>query len=160
MNAYTTVSCLFNMLFSLVLFIHFLKWQSDVDLSQNYRNRANLKSFSDRNGQMPSSQKPTISNHRRFLGRSLSQKDLLKSNDGYSVRFFHLIWLRAWEELILLLSIILSRWGYIGLGFLIRGSWQADRVEWLSCDSYDTFTYLRSSFICCLKLFFIRFGVL
>ena len=95
MNAYTTVSCLFNMLFSLVLFIHFLKWQSDVDLSQNHRNRANLKSFSDRNGQMPSSQKPTISNHRRFLGRSLSQKDLLKSNDGYSVRFFHLIWLRA-----------------------------------------------------------------
>ncbi|RVW69223.1 hypothetical protein CK203_060814 [Vitis vinifera] len=58
--------------------------ESDVDLSQNYRNRANLKSFSDRNGQMPSSQKPTISNHRRFLGRSLSQKDLLKSNDGYS----------------------------------------------------------------------------
>ncbi|WKA08896.1 hypothetical protein VitviT2T_026580 [Vitis vinifera] len=59
-------------------------YESDVDLSQNYRNRANLKSFSDGNGQMPSSQKPTISNHRRFLGRSLSQKDLLKSNDGYS----------------------------------------------------------------------------
>lgn len=95
MHGYTIVMFLFHLLFSIILFVHFLKWQSDLDPSQNYRNRSNLKSFSGGNGQMPSSQKPTVSNHRRLLGRSLSQKDL-KSNDGYSVRFFHLTCLRKY----------------------------------------------------------------
>ncbi|KAK9278850.1 hypothetical protein L1049_028429 [Liquidambar formosana] len=58
--------------------------ESDIDHSQNSSNRASLKAFNNGNSKVSSLQKPTASNHRRVLGRSLSQKDLLKSHDDHS----------------------------------------------------------------------------
>lgn len=58
--------------------------ESDLDHSQNSSSRADGKSFSKGNSQMPSVQKPTASNRRPVLGRSLSQMDLSKLHDGYS----------------------------------------------------------------------------
>ncbi|CAK9143464.1 unnamed protein product [Ilex paraguariensis] len=57
--------------------------ESDMDHSQSSINHASTKIFSTRNSLMPSFQKPTTSGHRRLV-RSLSQKDLSKSHNGYS----------------------------------------------------------------------------
>ncbi|XP_052184074.1 uncharacterized protein LOC127796061 isoform X2 [Diospyros lotus] len=51
--------------------------------SENSGNHANTKCVNYGSSQMPSFQRPTASSHRR-LGRSLSQKDLSKMQDGYS----------------------------------------------------------------------------
>ncbi|KAL6973089.1 hypothetical protein U1Q18_027262 [Sarracenia purpurea var. burkii] len=57
--------------------------ESDIDHSQNSSYHGKMKRLSSENSQMPSLQKPTASGH-RHLGRSLSQKDLSKTHDGYS----------------------------------------------------------------------------
>ncbi|XP_057970171.1 uncharacterized protein LOC131159339 [Malania oleifera] len=54
------------------------------DSSQKSCSRGNQNSFSSGNSQKPSLHKPSDLNHRQVLGRSQSQKDLLKLNDGYS----------------------------------------------------------------------------
>ncbi|KAF3436828.1 hypothetical protein FNV43_RR19581 [Rhamnella rubrinervis] len=56
--------------------------ESDLDHTQNGSD-ANTKSFSSGNNQTRLSHKPTVSNHRQGMRKSLSQKDL-KSCDGYS----------------------------------------------------------------------------
>ena len=66
--------------------IYFFKLQSDLDHTQNGSD-TNPKSFSSGNNQTHLSHKPTVSNHRQGMRRSLSQKDL-KSCDGYSVSRF------------------------------------------------------------------------
>ncbi|XP_057465144.1 uncharacterized protein LOC130754884 [Actinidia eriantha] len=57
--------------------------ESDVDHYRDSSYHGNIKKFSGGNSLMPSLQKPIASSHRR-LGRSLSQKDLSKTHDGYS----------------------------------------------------------------------------
>lgn len=58
--------------------------------------------------------RPAVSNQRQVLRRSFSQKDL-KSNDGYSVRLFLLLWLMV----LLLLFIYVENGGEKkGLGVL------------------------------------------
>ncbi|KAM7483426.1 hypothetical protein LguiB_008009 [Lonicera macranthoides] len=57
--------------------------ESDIDHSRNFSNHANGKSFSSGNSQRALSQKPPALANRR-LWRSVSQKDLVKSYDGYS----------------------------------------------------------------------------
>ncbi|GMI72216.1 hypothetical protein HRI_000890900 [Hibiscus trionum] len=57
--------------------------ESDLDHSQNSSNRASMKSSIVGNNQISSAHKPTASNNRQGLRRSLSQKDL-KYYDGYS----------------------------------------------------------------------------
>ncbi|KAG6683881.1 hypothetical protein I3842_12G034900 [Carya illinoinensis] len=57
--------------------------ESDLDHSQNSRNRANLKSFGNANNKMPLTHRPAVSTQRQVLRRSFSQKDL-QSHDGYS----------------------------------------------------------------------------
>ncbi|KAB2067933.1 hypothetical protein ES319_A09G261900v1 [Gossypium barbadense] len=57
--------------------------ESDLDQLQNPSNRASMKSSIGGNNQLSSTHKPTASNNRQGLRRSLSQKDL-KYHDGYS----------------------------------------------------------------------------
>ncbi|XP_022737594.1 uncharacterized protein LOC111290516 [Durio zibethinus] len=57
--------------------------ESDLDPSQNSSDRASMRSSIGGNNQMSSTHKPTASNNRQGLRRSLSQKDL-KYHDGYS----------------------------------------------------------------------------
>ncbi|KAJ7956088.1 Micronuclear linker histone polyprotein-like [Quillaja saponaria] len=57
--------------------------ESDLDHSQNSGSHANLKNAGSENKRMSLCHKPTASNNRPALRRSLSQKDL-KSYDGYS----------------------------------------------------------------------------
>ncbi|XWS51368.1 hypothetical protein CRYUN_Cryun12cG0170900 [Craigia yunnanensis] len=59
--------------------------ESDIDHSQNSSNRASMRSSIGGNNQISSTHKPTTSNHRQGMRRSLSQKDL-KYHDGYSSR--------------------------------------------------------------------------
>ncbi|KAA3454384.1 Major capsid [Gossypium australe] len=57
--------------------------ESDLDQLQNPSNHASMKSSMGGNNQLSSTHKPTASNNRQGLRRSLSQKDL-KYHDGYS----------------------------------------------------------------------------
>ncbi|MBA0801860.1 hypothetical protein Gohar_012199 [Gossypium harknessii] len=57
--------------------------ESDLDHPQNSSNRASMRSSIGENYQISSTYKPTASNNRQGLRRSLSQKDL-KYHDGYS----------------------------------------------------------------------------
>ncbi|KAG4131946.1 hypothetical protein ERO13_D09G246400v2 [Gossypium hirsutum] len=57
--------------------------ESDLDQLQNPSNRPSMKSSIGGNNQLSSTHKPTASNNRQGLRRSLSQKDL-KYHDGYS----------------------------------------------------------------------------
>ncbi|XVF08749.1 hypothetical protein REPUB_Repub07fG0029800 [Reevesia pubescens] len=57
--------------------------ESDLDHSQNSSNRSSMRSSIGGNNQISSTHKPTASNNRQGLRRSLSQKDL-KYRDGYS----------------------------------------------------------------------------
>ncbi|MBA0858495.1 hypothetical protein Goshw_026987 [Gossypium schwendimanii] len=57
--------------------------ESDLDQLQNPSNRSSMKSSIGGNNQLSSTHKPTASNNRQGLRRSLSQKDL-KYHDGYS----------------------------------------------------------------------------
>ncbi|XP_017608241.1 uncharacterized protein LOC108454332 isoform X2 [Gossypium arboreum] len=57
--------------------------ESDLDQLQNPSNRVSMKSSIGGNNQLSSTHKPTASNNRQGLRRSLSQKDL-KYHDGYS----------------------------------------------------------------------------
>ncbi|KAE8717444.1 DELLA protein GAI1-like [Hibiscus syriacus] len=57
--------------------------ESDLDHSHNSSNRASMKSSIVGKNQTSSAHKPTASNNRQGLRRSLSQKDL-KYHDGYS----------------------------------------------------------------------------
>ncbi|MBA0830989.1 hypothetical protein Goarm_015482 [Gossypium armourianum] len=57
--------------------------ESDLDQLQNPSNCASMKSSIGGNNQLSSTHKPTASNNRQGLRRSLSQKDL-KYHDGYS----------------------------------------------------------------------------
>ncbi|XVF54642.1 hypothetical protein PTKIN_Ptkin05aG0197700 [Pterospermum kingtungense] len=59
--------------------------ESDLDHSQNSSSRSNMRSSMGGNNQTSSTHKPTASNNRQGLRRSLSQKDL-KYHDGYSSR--------------------------------------------------------------------------
>ncbi|XWS37145.1 hypothetical protein CRYUN_Cryun19dG0017900 [Craigia yunnanensis] len=59
--------------------------ESDLDHSQNSSNRASMRSSIGGNNQISSTHKPTASNNRQGLRRSLSQRDL-KYHDGYSSR--------------------------------------------------------------------------
>ncbi|MBA0741008.1 hypothetical protein Gogos_014185 [Gossypium gossypioides] len=57
--------------------------ESDLDHPQNSSNRASMRSSIGENYQISSTYKPTASDNRQGLRRSLSQKDL-KYHDGYS----------------------------------------------------------------------------
>ncbi|MFQ6632960.1 hypothetical protein Gotur_011761 [Gossypium turneri] len=57
--------------------------EGDLDHPQNSSNRASMRSSIGENYQISSTYKPTASNNRQGLRRSLSQKDL-KYHDGYS----------------------------------------------------------------------------
>lgn len=57
--------------------------ESEVDGSQK-SSLANFKSLRYGNSQTSVLQNPRAANHQRVLGRSLSQRDLLKSHEGYS----------------------------------------------------------------------------
>lgn len=56
-----------------------------MDHSNSLSNFNKLKSSSNGNFQRSTLHKPTASSQQRVLRRSLSQKDLLHSHDGYSV---------------------------------------------------------------------------
>eukprot|EP00268_Persea_americana_P049634 TRINITY_DN5334_c0_g1_i4.p1 TRINITY_DN5334_c0_g1~~TRINITY_DN5334_c0_g1_i4.p1 ORF type:complete len:596 (+),score=98.10 TRINITY_DN5334_c0_g1_i4:242-2029(+) len=58
--------------------------ESDMDHSNSLSNFNKLKSSSNGNFQRSTLHKPTASSQQRVLRRSLSQKDLLHSHDGYS----------------------------------------------------------------------------
>lgn len=75
-----------NLLIYIYIYMHScsLKWQSDIDHSQNSSSRSNMRGSMGGNNQTSSTHKPTASNNRQGLRRSLSQKDLMY-HDGYSV---------------------------------------------------------------------------
>lgn len=80
-------------IFKLLMFLYdFSKQQSDLEHSQNSKNRANQKSFGNANNKIPLSHRPAVPNQRQVLRRPFIQKDL-QSHDGYSVSLFLLLWL-------------------------------------------------------------------